>query len=107
MPKEQYQIPMRKVFIVIQSLLSRRLNHYSGYSEDREKHHTLIETEVRRLRRNQRRAARAVWVRCEPSTPRRDPRTGELARGSRRRAQPFPLSHCRSEGNRACLPGPL
>ena len=48
------------------------------------------ETEEERcLRHNQRLAARAVWVRCEPSTPRRDPRTGELARSSRRRAQPF------------------
>ena len=38
------------------------------------------ETEEERcLRRNQRRAARAVWVRCEPSTPRRDPKTGGLA----------------------------
>ena len=57
--------------------------------------------------RNQRRAARAAWVRCEPSTPRRDPKTGELARSSRRRAQPFPPIHCRSEGNQACLSGPL
>ena len=62
--------------------------------------------EERCLRRNQRRAARAVWVRYEPFTPPRDPKTGELARCSRRRAQPFLLSHCRSEGNRACLPGP-
>ena len=63
------------------------------------------ETEEERcLRRNQRRAARAVWVRCEPSTPRRDPKTGGLARSSRRRAQPFLPSHCRSEGNQACLP---
>ena len=66
------------------------------------------ETEEERcLRRNQRRAARAVWVRCEPSTPRRDPKTGGLARSSRRRAQPFLPSHCCSEGNQACLPGPL
>ena len=66
------------------------------------------ETEEERcLRRNQRRAAQAVWVRCEPSTPRRDPKTGELARSSRRRAQPFLPSHCCNEGNRACLPGPL
>ena len=63
--------------------------------------------EERCPRRNQRRAARAAWVRCEPSTPRRDPKTGELARSSRRRAQPFPLIHCRSEDNQACLPGPL
>ena len=35
------------------------------------------------------------------------PKTGELARSSRRRAQPFLLTHCRSEGNRTCLPGPL
>ena len=58
------------------------------------------------LRRNQRRAARAVWVRCEPSTPRRDPKTGGLARSSRRRSQPFLPSYCRSEGNQACLPSP-
>ena len=65
------------------------------------------ETEEERcLRHNQRRAARAVWVRCEPSTPRRDPKTGELARSSRRRAQPFLLIHCCSGRNRACLPGP-
>ena len=63
--------------------------------------------EERRPRRNQRRAARAVWVRCEPSTRRRDPKTGEPARSSRRRAQPPPPSHRRSERNRACLPGPL
>ena len=29
------------------------------------------------LQRNQRRAVRATWVRCEPSAPRRDPRTNE------------------------------
>ena len=59
------------------------------------------ETEEERcLRRNQRRAAQAVWVRSEPSTRR-------LTRSSRRRAQPFLPTHCRSEGNRACLPGPL
>ena len=65
------------------------------------------ETEEERcLRRNQRRAAQAFWVRCEPSTPRRDPKTGGLARSSRRRAQPFLPTHCRSEGNLACLSGP-
>ena len=42
MPKIQNQIPMRKVCIVIQSLVSRRPNHHSGYSQDREKHHTLL-----------------------------------------------------------------
>ena len=31
MPKKQSQITMRKVWIVIQSLLSRRPNHHSGY----------------------------------------------------------------------------
>ena len=37
------------------------------------------ETEEERcLRCNQRQAARAIWVRCEPSTPRRDPKTDEL-----------------------------
>ena len=70
-------------------------------------HASYPETEEERcLRRNQRRAARAVWVRCEPSTPRRDPRTDELARSSWRRAQPFLPTHCRSESNRECLPGP-
>ena len=62
--------------------------------------------EERYLRRNQRRAARTVGIRCEPSTPRRDPKTGELACSSRRRAQPFLLTHCSSERNRACPPGP-
>ena len=57
------------------------------------------------LRRNQRRAARAALVRCEPSTPRRDSKTGELACSSKRRAQPFLLSHCCRDDNRTCLPG--
>ena len=66
------------------------------------------ETEEERCpRRNHCRAARAAWVRCEPSTPRRDPKTGELARSSRRRAQPFLPIHWRSEDNKACLLGPL
>ena len=80
-----------------QQLRSRETPHVS---------HPEMEEE-RCLRRNQRRAAQAVWVRCEPSTPRRDPKTGELARNSRRRAQPFLLIHCRSEDNQVCLPGPL
>ena len=42
MPKIQNQIAMRKVCIVIQSLLSRDPNHHSSYSQDREKHHTLL-----------------------------------------------------------------
>ena len=42
MPKEKYQITMRKVCIVIQSLLSRRPHHHSGYSLDQEKHHMLL-----------------------------------------------------------------
>ena len=42
MPKIQNQIAMRKVCIVIQSLLSRVPNHHSSYSQDREKHHTLL-----------------------------------------------------------------
>ena len=56
--------------------------------------------------RNQRRAARIAWVQWEPSTPRRDPRTGGLVR-SGRCAQPFFPDHCRSEHNRACLPRTL
>ena len=66
------------------------------------------ETEEERcLRRNQRRAAQAFWVRCESSTPWRDPKTGRLTRSSRRHAQPFLPTHCCSEGNQACLPGLL
>ena len=42
MPKIQNQITMRKVCIVIESLVSRRLNHHSGYSYHLEKHHTLL-----------------------------------------------------------------
>ena len=62
----------------------------------RETPHPETEEEPR-LRRNQRRAARAVWVRWEPSTPRHDPKTAELARSSSRRAQPFLLTNCCSE----------
>ena len=47
MPKIQNQITMRKVCIVIQSLVSCRPNHHSSYSQDREKHHTLL-TLIRR-----------------------------------------------------------
>ena len=61
----------------------------------------------RRPQRNHRQAARTAWVRCEPSTPRHDSRTGELASSRRRCAQPFLLKHCGSEHNRAYLPGPL
>ena len=46
-------------------------------------------------------------VRCGPSTLQRDSKTDELALSSRRRAQPFILSHRHSEDNRACLPGRL
>ena len=42
MPKIQNQITMRKVCIVIQSLVSRRPNHHSSYCQDREKHYTLL-----------------------------------------------------------------
>ena len=41
-PKELYKIMMRKVYIIIQSLLSHRPNHHSGYSYDCVKHHTLL-----------------------------------------------------------------
>ena len=33
---------MRKVCTLIQSLVTCRPNHHSGYSQDREKHHTLL-----------------------------------------------------------------
>ena len=42
MPKIQNKITMRKVCIVIQSLVSRRPDHHSGDSQDREKHNTLF-----------------------------------------------------------------
>ena len=42
MPKKQNQITMRKVCIVIKSLVSRRPHHHSSNSQDREKHHTLL-----------------------------------------------------------------
>ena len=46
------------------------------------------ETEEERcLRRNQRQAARAAWVRCEPSTPRRNPRRGNTFRASHQVSQ--------------------
>ena len=48
MPKEQNQITMRNVCVVIQSLLLRRLNHHSSYSQDPEKHHTLL-TSIQRV----------------------------------------------------------
>ena len=48
MPKIQNQITMRKVCIVIKSLVSRRPNHHSGYSQDREKHHTLLTVKRRK-----------------------------------------------------------
>ena len=47
MPKRQDQIPMRKVCTLIQSLVSRHPNHHLGYSQDCEKHHTLL-TLIRR-----------------------------------------------------------
>ena len=101
MPKMQNQITMRKVCIFIKSLWL-----LLGLQETQHASHP--ETEVKRcLRRNQRWAARAAWVRCEPSTSRRDPRTSELARSSRIRAQPFLLNYCRSEYNRSSQPCPL
>ena len=42
MPKIQNQITMKKVCIVIQSLVSHHPNHHSSYSQDREKHNTLF-----------------------------------------------------------------
>ena len=48
MPKEQNQITMRKVCILIQSFLSHRPDHHSDYSLDHEKHHTFL-TFIRRI----------------------------------------------------------
>ena len=42
MPKVQDQIPRRKICTLLQSLVSHHPNHHSGYSQDREKHHTLL-----------------------------------------------------------------
>ena len=65
------------------------------------------ETEEERcLWRNQRRAAQAVEVRCEPSTPRRDPKTGDIVHSSRRRAKPFLPTTAAANAIGACLPGP-
>ena len=107
MPKIQNQIT-RKICIIIQSLVSRRQNHHSGYSSDREKHHTLLTLKRRKnvvfdVTNVEQYELR---VRCEPSTPRRDAKTGELARSSRRRALPFLPNDCCSDHNRVCLPGP-
>ena len=65
-----------------------------------------LETEAKRCpQRYQSRSAWAAWVRRWPSTLRHDPKTDELARSSRRRAQSFLLSHSSREDNWACLPG--
>ena len=56
----------------------------------RETYASHLETKAKRcLRHNQRRAARAAWVRCEPFIPRRDSKTDELALSSWRHAQSF------------------
>ena len=71
-------------------------------------HAAYPETEEERYRwRNQCRAAQATWVRCEPSTTGRRPRTGELARSCRRCAQQLHQNYCHCEDNRVGLPGPL
>ena len=109
MPKIQNQITMRKSLHrhTIPSFASSKSPFEPQLGSRETPHASHPETEEERCRRRNQRAAQAAWVRCEPSTPRRDPRTGELARSSRRRAQPFLPSHCRSKRNRACLPGPL
>ena len=77
MLKEQNQITMRKVCIVMQNFLLCRPNH-----------HYHLETVVKRCsRRNQWWASRAALVRCGPSIFRHDPRKDELALSSKRRAQ--------------------
>ena len=42
MPKEQDQVPMRKICTLIKSIVSRLPNHHSRYRQDREKHLTLL-----------------------------------------------------------------
>ena len=107
MPKTQNQITMRSLYRHTIPFASSKSPFWLQLESRETPHASHPETEVKRcLRHNQRRAVRAAWVRCEPSTPQRDPRTDELARSSRR-AQPFHLCHCCSEQNRACLPGPL
>ena len=92
----------------IPSFASSKSPFYKQLGSRETPHASQLETEVKRCpRRNQHRAARAAWVRCEPSTLRHDHKTDELARSSRRRVQPFLLSHCHSEDNRTCLLGPL
>ena len=71
-------------------------------------HASNLDTEDQNCPRcNQCRPAQAVWDRCRPSTPRRDPRMGELAHSSRRCAKPFLPNHCHSEDNQSCLPRSL
>ena len=96
-------ITMRKVCIA-----SSKSSFNQQQGSRKTPHASHLETEAKHcLRGNQRRAARAAWVRCGLSTLWRDPKMDDLARSSRRCAQPFPLSHCCSKNNRAFLPGPL
>ena len=90
-----------EVCIVIKFLLSRRPNQHSGYSLDREKYHTFLT-----LKRRQNVVHDVINVE-KHELPRRDPWMGEPVCSSRKRAQPFLPSHCRSERNQACLPGLL
>ena len=81
------QITRKKVCIIL-SFASSKSPFWLQLGLRETPHTSHPETEAECcLRRNQRRAARAAWVRCKPSTPQRDPRTDELARSSRRRAQ--------------------
>ena len=106
-PKIQNQIAMRKVFRHTIPSFACSKSPFELQPGSRETPHASHpETEEERCpRRNQRRAARAAWVRCEPSTPRRDPKTGtrSVVEGVLSR---FSI-HWRSEDNQACLLGPL
>ena len=84
MHEEQNQIMMRKVWMT-------RESPHTSHPETVAKHCL----------------QRAAWVRCRPSTLRRDSKMDELACSSRRCSQLFLLNHCCSEDIHTCLPGLL
>ena len=97
MPKVQNQTTIRKVCIVIQPVLitSFKSLFYLQRGSRETLHASRLETRVKCCpRRNQRRAAQAVWVRCEPSNLQHNSKTDELA-------------VVLSEENRICHPGTL
>ena len=93
MLKEQNQIPIRKVFTVI--------NPFFCFSQI-----TTLLTLIWRINivldviNVEQHELFGIYA---GRSPRRDSRTGELIHRSRRRAKPFLPNHCRSKGNQVCL----